>query len=38
MAQIAQRNEPMASNKKNKGHATVVPGQLIVRTSTRQPI
>jgi DNA-binding LacI/PurR family transcriptional regulator len=38
MAQIAQRNEPTASNKKNKGHATVVPGQLIVRTSTRQPI
>jgi DNA-binding LacI/PurR family transcriptional regulator len=37
MDQIAQRNDPAVANKKNRGQATVVPGQLVVRTSTRSP-
>lgn len=36
MTQIAQRSEPTTLNRKNRGQATVVPGQLIVRTSTRK--
>ena len=37
MDQIAHRNDPAVSNKKIRGMATVVPGQLVVRMSTRQP-
>lgn len=36
MEQIAQRNEPITSSKKSRGQATVVPGELRVRTSTRK--